>query len=138
VADTFKAVFFYHNDNQEADIEFLSDPQSLSNPKRIPQVWFTNQDADYDGRTSEGHVTPPADATSVEHEYRIDWTKDSVSYFIDGDMKWSSSANVASEPAAWVWNNWANGDKYWSWGPPAKDAIFKVSDIKMYFNRADD
>lgn len=128
-------MFFYKSDTQETDIEWLSDPQSQSNQGKT-QVWFTNQDENGDGQSTHNHVDPPAAATSTEHEYRIDWTEGNVAFFIDGVQQWQTSEDVPNVPGPWIWNNWSNGDKGWSAGPPAADAVFKIKEIQMYYNTA--
>lgn len=128
-------MFFYKSDTQETDIEWLSDPQSQSNAG-TRKLWFTNQDANGDGHSTYNAVTPPSNPTSTEHEYRIDWTAGLVQFFVDGVKLWETNHDVPSVSGPWVWNNWANGDKGWSAGPPAQDAIFKIKKIDMYYNTA--
>lgn len=127
--------FFYLNDRQEIDIEWLSDPQSQSN-QGTRKLWFTNQDANGDGQSTYNAVTPPSDATSTEHEYRVDWTEGLVQFYVDGALRWQTNSDVPTSPGRWIWNNWANGDPGWSAGPPAKDAVFKIRKIDMYYNTA--
>lgn len=128
-------MFFYYDDTQESDIEWLSDRHSGANGG-VRQIWFTNQDANGDGEATEQGVNPPANATSSEHEYRIDWTPNLVQFFIDGQEAWKTTSDVPSVPGPWLWNNWSNGDHAWSAGPPAKDAVFKIKKIEMYYDTA--
>jgi len=134
-AGVCNGMFFYKNDEQEIDIEWLSDPSSQSN-HGTPQLWFTNQDANQDGKSTNTHMDPPSNSFNTEHEYRIDWTEGSVAFFIDGVQKWQTTEDVPTEPGSWIWNNWANGDKGWTAGPPTEDAIFKIKEIQMYYNTA--
>lgn len=76
-------MFFYKSDSQETDIEWLSDKNSLSN-QGTRKLWFTNQDANFDGRKAYKAVTPPANPTQTEHEYRLDWTQGLVQWYVDG------------------------------------------------------
>ncbi|KAH0421913.1 glycoside hydrolase family 16 protein [Colletotrichum camelliae] len=126
-------IFYYKNDTQETDIEWLSDPNSLSN-QGTRKLWFTNQDADQNGVKTYNAVTPPSDATSAEHEYRLDWTPGLVRWFVDGVQIWSTTSDVPNSAAPWVFNNWANGDPGWSVGPPNSTAIFRIKDVYMYYN----
>lgn len=128
-------MFFYKSDSQETDIEWLSDPASLSNGG-TRKLHFTNQDANGDGSSTHNAITPPADATSAEHEYRLDWTEGLVEWYVDGAKMWETTQDVPSVPGPWVFNNWANGDIGWSAGPPAVDAVFKIRSIDMYYNTA--
>jgi beta-glucanase (GH16 family) len=99
-------------------------------------VHFTNQDANGDGSSTYNGITPPADATSAEHEYRLDWTEGLVEWYVDGVKVWETTEDVPSVSGPWVFNNWANGDIGWSAGPPAVDAVFKIRSIDMYYNTA--
>ncbi len=128
-------MFFYKSDRQETDIEWLSDPNNLSNGG-TRYLWLTNQDADGDGQKSYKTILPPADATRAEHEYRLDWTEGRVEWYLDGVKVWETNHDVPSVPGPWVFNNWANGDIGWSAGPPAVDAVFKIRSIDMYYNTA--
>ena len=128
-------IFFYESDSQETDIEWLSDRHSRSN-KGIRRLWLTNQDADLDGKKTSRNIYPPALATRLEHEYRIDWTEGRVQWFLDGLQIWEATTDVPSVPGPWVFNNWSNGDEDWSAGPPARDAVFRIRSIDMYYNTA--
>ncbi|KAK2000969.1 concanavalin A-like lectin/glucanase [Colletotrichum falcatum] len=136
-AGVCNGIFFYKNDTQETDIEWLSDAASLSN-QGVRRVWFTNQDADRNGVKTYQTFSPPAgmDPTATEHEYRLDWTPGRVRWFVDGDEKWSTASDVPNTVGPWVFNNWSNGDKGWSAGPPAAQADFKIKDVYMYYNTA--
>jgi len=134
-AGVVNGMFFYKSDTQESDIEWLSDPQSQSNAG-TRKLWFTNQDANGDGKSTYNAVTPPSNPTATEHEYRLDWTQGKVQWFVDGTQIWESTGDVPSVPGSWIWNNWSNGDKGWSAGPPAVDAVFKIKKIEMYYNTA--
>lgn len=68
------------------------------------------------------------------HEYRIDWTAGFTAFFVDGVLKQKYTTNVPSQPGTWLWNNWANGDKGWSVGPPKKDSVLKIQKIEMFYN----
>lgn len=128
-------MFFYKSNAQETDIEWLSDKNSQSNGG-TRKLWFTNQDANGDGKKTYNAIAPPSNPTSTEHEYRLDWNAGKVEWYVDGVKKWETTTDVPSVPGPWVWNNWANGDIGWSAGPPAVDAIFKIKRIEMYYNTA--
>ncbi|KAF4443964.1 glycoside hydrolase family 16 protein [Fusarium austroafricanum] len=137
-AGVCNGMFFYKDDTQESDIEWLSDPNSESNYDGIRRLWFTNQDTSGDGNPTNKNVMPPSNPTTTEHEYRIDWTEGKTVFYVDGVKKWSTTKNVPTEAGPWIWNNWSNGDKGWSAGPPKKTAVFKIRKIEMYYNTEDD
>ena len=124
--------FFYKSDSQEIDTEWLSDPASQSNAG-TPQVFLTNHG---DGTKTYKGVVPPSDATTTEHEYRVDWTDGQTQWFIDGQVVFTATDNVPSQPGTWLWNNWSDGDIQWSAGPPASDAVLKIKQIEMYYDTA--
>ncbi|WYZ40615.1 hypothetical protein EsH8_IV_000956 [Colletotrichum jinshuiense] len=126
-------MFFYHDDTQETDIEWLSDQNSESNAG-TRKVWFATQATSGNQKKAFKAVAPPSKATSTEHEYRLDWFPGLARFYIDGVKVWETTKTVPTVPGAWVFNNWADGDKGWSVGPPAKDAIFKIKEIDMYYN----
>ncbi|KAH0435484.1 hypothetical protein CcaCcLH18_04876 [Colletotrichum camelliae] len=132
-AGVCNGMFLYHNDTQETDIEWLSDATSLSN-NGVRKIHFTNQDANGDGSSTYRGVTPPSSPTSTEHEYRIDWTEVFVRFYIDGSLIWETQSDVPSAAGPWIFNNWSNGDKGWSVGPPKSNAIFKIKDIDTYYD----
>ena len=107
-------MFFYRNDTQETDIEYLTDPTSLSNigPDMPIPLWYTNQAVDpVNADKTSQHGTAPTDCTIGIHEYRIDWTENHTAFYVDGVLQKKYGVNVPSQPGPWVWNNWANGDK---------------------------
>ena len=128
-------MFFYKSDTQESDIEWVSDPASTSNNGEA-QLWFTNQNVDGTGPSTYTSIPPPTDATSVEHEYRTDWFQDHVAFYVDGVQVWTTTENVPGTPGEWIWNNWSDGNKGWSVGPPSEDSIFKIRNITMNYNTA--
>lgn len=73
------------------------------------------------------------------HEYRFDWTPDSVIFYVDGKVMhtMTDNDNIPTEPGHLFLNHWSNGDPLWSAGPPAADTSLTVSYIKAYFNTTD-
>ncbi|KAH6886995.1 concanavalin A-like lectin/glucanase domain-containing protein [Thelonectria olida] len=134
-AGVCNGMFFYKSDTQESDIEWLSDPASQSN-QGTRKLWLTNQDANGDGHSTYFDPAPPSNPTTTEHEYRLDWTEGLVQWFVDGVQVAQTTQDVPSQAGPWLWNNWSNGDKGWSAGPPSQDAVFKVKSIDMYYNTA--
>lgn len=106
--------FFYQSDTQETDIEYLTDPSSLSNngPGNPIPVWYTNQAVNPEDEAATQATGPaPSDCTTAVHEYRLDWTSDYTAFYLDGKFQMKFTTNVPSEPGPWVWNNWSNGNK---------------------------
>lgn len=127
-------MFFYKDDTQESDIEWLSDPNNTSD-NGVNHLWMTNQavNGNKDDKTSIP-VTPPANPFE-EHEYRIDWLYDRVEWYVDAVKVAETDQNIPWKAGIWAVNNWSNGDRGWSAGPPRQNAVFKVKSIEMYYNR---
>lgn len=130
---TCQGSFFYKSDTQETDIEYLSDPASLANTGGRAQLHYTNQPTD-GGSSTTAVGSAPADVGTKEHEYRIDWTSKYTAFYIDSVLQKKHTTNVPSVAGTWLWNNWANGDNQWSYGPPAKDSVMKIKSIVMFYN----
>ncbi|KIX01213.1 uncharacterized protein Z518_08938 [Rhinocladiella mackenziei CBS 650.93] len=133
---TCQGLFFYKSENQETDIEYLSDINSLSNigwEDGPPPLHYTNQAVLEGGEKSWTRGPTPADVSSV-HWYRIDWTPDYTAFFVDDVEQRRHTENVPSVPGTWLWNNWSNGDPGWSVGPPLGDSALKIQTIEMYYN----
>jgi len=128
-------LFFYRNDCQELDIEYLPDATSKSNPAGVaPPLQYTNQDINC-GRNNT-HITKPApsDVSNNVHSYRIDWTSGKTAYYVDDQLQTSTTSNVPTEAGSWIFNIWSNGDPGFSVGPPKNDAILKIEEVVMYYN----
>lgn len=133
VSGTVQGIFFYRNDTQEIDIEFLSDPASKANAADGASLHYTNQPTN-GGSSTTSHRPPPSGVDTLVHEYRIDWTHEFTAFYLDGVLQQKYTTNVPSVAGTWLWNNWANGDIQWSAGPPAKDSVMKIKSIEMYYN----
>ncbi|PPJ51098.1 hypothetical protein CBER1_07910 [Cercospora berteroae] len=130
-------MFFYHSDSQEIDIEWISDPDSVSNNgTRVMQ--YTNQGAHGTEDAVEVNGVAPEDATTEVHEYRVDWVEGKSRFFVDGEFQKEIEMNVPTTGGQWVWNAWTNGDPSFTVGPPANDAVFKIQKIVMMYNTTDD
>jgi Glycosyl hydrolases family 16 len=136
VPGTCAGMFFYKDDTQEIDIEYLSDPSSLSNDGADfpPPLQYTNQAIIAKGTPTYAKGPAPDDVTTL-HEYRIDWIPGRTSFFLDGVLQKSFTDNIPSKAGQWIWNHWTNGDQGFSAGPPEIDSVFKIQSIVMYYNR---
>ncbi|KAK6352872.1 hypothetical protein TWF696_004873 [Orbilia brochopaga] len=137
-------MFFYKDDNHEIDVEILTShihdatsSQDPGPPKAGLQLTVQPLTAD---QPSKYYKVVPFDKmfdpTSGFHEYRFDWTKSGVRYYVNGKT-YSSAAYIPQTAGQILVNNWSNGDPYWSAGPPGKDAILSIGSIDLYFNVTD-
>ncbi|GAA5989533.1 hypothetical protein JCM5350_002098 [Sporobolomyces pararoseus] len=127
-----QGIFFYNTDNAEVDIELLSSYYDKGYKQYLDAgVQYTNQ-ALVEGQDSTSIGQPYGfDPTQDFHNYTIRWTPTASEFYIDGEHRNSFSDNVpVNIPSKIIYNNWANGDKKWSAGPPRADAYFEIKSFK--------
>lgn len=71
------------------------------------------------------------------HEYRFDWTPDSVTFYADGKLVETMRSAIPTAAGHVTLSHWSNGNPLWSGGPPEQDAITTVEYFKGYFNSSD-
>lgn len=137
---TCGAFFYYHNNSQEIDMEFLShqfnESQGFVNlVLQTPESVVHGYDAS--GTAAFSVQRLPFRPDEKFHEYRFDWTKERVAFYVDGTFLYEMTDNVPTEGGSMFFNHWSNGDPKWSAGPPEKDTVMTVSYMKSYFNSTD-
>ncbi|KAK7608512.1 hypothetical protein JOL62DRAFT_580852 [Phyllosticta paracitricarpa] len=138
---TCGAFFWFRNDTQEIDMEFLSKQlNDTSNPVNLVLQSPQSAQAGYDAsHTQTYNVYPlPFRPDDGFHEYRFDWLDDRVSFYADGQWLKDMTIDLPNSAGHLVINHWSNGDPMWSAGPPSTDAILTVSYVKAYFNSSDE
>ncbi|XPS70113.1 hypothetical protein M3J07_002348 [Ascochyta lentis] len=137
---TCGAFFFYYNNSQEIDMEFLSHEFNSSGGAvnlvlQSPESVAHGNDA---AGTPTYKVAPlPFQPDNMFHEYRFDWTADRVVFYFDGAFLWEMTEQIPSEGGGIFFNHWSNGDPKWSAGPPDADTVMTLSYMKGYFNSTD-
>ncbi|MCJ1252184.1 hypothetical protein MMC30_009424 [Trapelia coarctata] len=137
IPGTCAAFFWYYNDTQEIDMEFLSQEfNGASNPVNLVLQSPASAEAGFNAaNTSTFAVYPLPFAPEAEfHEYRFDWSPTEVSFFADGKLLRTMTDAVPSSPGHITLSHWSNGNTGWSAGPPATDAAVTVEYFKGYFN----
>ncbi|KAI1811127.1 glycoside hydrolase, family 16 [Poronia punctata] len=140
VAGTCSAFFWYQNDTQEIDIEFLSAEFDRANDIFPVNLVLQTRDAaaaGYDASNTTGlhRVNLPFDPSAAFHEYRFDFLKDRVLFYADANLLSEMTGDgVPTSPGHILLSHWSNGNPGWSRGPPASDAVTTVSYVKAYFN----
>ncbi|KAF2826000.1 concanavalin A-like lectin/glucanase [Ophiobolus disseminans] len=134
---TCGAFFFFHNNTQEIDMEFLSHQFNQSQGAvnlvlQSPEAEARNWDAS--GTSGFRTKLLPFRPDNMFHEYRFDWTKERVAFYVDGKFLHEITDNVPQEGGGVFFNHWSNGDPSWSAGPPAADTVMTISYLKAYFN----
>jgi len=137
---TCGAFFFFHNNSQEIDMEFLSH-QFNESQGAVNLVLQTPESVThgYDASGTAGFRVQrlPFRPDGSFHEYRFDWTKERVAFYVDGNFLYEMTENVPQEGGALFFNHWSNGDPLWSAGPPKQDTVMTISYLKAYFNSTD-
>lgn len=140
---TCGAFFWFRNDSQEIDLEYLSwqqSPNATSNKEYHPLNLVVQSPASaavgYNAAGTADFITQPLPFTLSEgfHEYRFDWTHDKISFYADGEWLADMTDTIPTAPGKLFLNHWSNGDPGWSGGPPKQDAVMIVSYVKAYFN----
>ncbi|KAI1769203.1 glycoside hydrolase family 16 protein [Hypoxylon sp. FL1150] len=140
VPGTCSAFFWYMNDTQEIDMEFLSSQFNKTNstfPVNLVLQSKESKDAGFDASQTEGFrkVDLPFDPTADFHEYRIDFLSDRVLFYADAELLAEmNGTGVPSTPGNLQLSHWSNGNTGWSQGPPGENATTTVSYVKAYFN----
>ncbi|KAK4169284.1 beta-glucanase [Cladorrhinum sp. PSN259] len=137
---TCAAFFWYFNDTQEIDMEFLSKDFNSSNGSYPVNLVLQSRDAvmaGFDASKTSNFVKAylPFDPAGDFHEYRIDYLPGRVFFYADGIVLAEMEGNaVPTSPGHLILQHWSNGNKLWSGGPPANDAALTVRYVKAYFN----
>ncbi|KAL6822107.1 glycoside hydrolase family 16 protein [Trichoderma sp. SZMC 28015] len=143
VNGTCAAFFWYFNDTQEIDMEFLSrefDPVKKIYPANLVIQSEASRKAGYDASKTGTFkvVNLTFDPTAGFHEYRFDYLPNRVLFYADSQLLAEmDGTSVPSGPGHIILQHWSNGNPLWSGGPPEEDAVLTVSYVKAYFNSSD-
>ncbi|KAF4430972.1 glycoside hydrolase family 16 protein [Fusarium austroafricanum] len=140
IKGTCAAFFWYFNDTQEIDIEFLSQEFDHNNgtyPINLVVQSKKSLEAGYDASKTGTfkRVKLDFDPTDAFHEYRFDYTPGQVLFYADSKLLARMKGDdMPSSRGHLILQHWSNGNPLWSGGPPKQDAIVTVSYVKAYFN----
>ncbi|KAL7814906.1 family 16 glycoside hydrolase [Trichoderma aethiopicum] len=144
VNGTCAAFFWYFNDTQEIDMEFLSrefDASKKLYPVNLVIQSEASREAGYDASKTGTYkvVNLTFDPTEGFHEYRFDYLHNRVLFYADSQLLAEmNGTSVPSGPGHIILQHWSNGNSKWSGGPPKQDAVMTVSYVKAYFNSSDE
>ncbi|CAM1502820.1 Fc.00g075960.m01.CDS01 [Cosmosporella sp. VM-42] len=140
---TCAAFFWYFNDTQEIDVEFLSqefDREKDSYPINLVIQSKESMEEGYDASKTGTfkRVNLTFDPTEAFHEYRFDYLPGQVLFYADSTfLAKMEGRDIPSTGGHLILQHWSNGNPEWSGGPPAEDATLTVSYVKAYFNSSD-
>lgn len=130
----------YFDDTQEIDMEFLSrEFNTTSHPVNLVLQSPESEEAGFNAANTSTFKLHelPFDPSDAFHEYRFDWSPDSVSFYADGVLLDTMDKAVPKSAGHITLSHWSNGNPDWSGGPPDKDSILTVEYVKGYFNSSD-
>ncbi|TVY52385.1 Beta-glucanase [Lachnellula cervina] len=137
---TCAAFFWYFNDSQEIDMEFLSSQFIVENntyPVNLVLQSVQSVQAGFNAAGSPNFklVNLPFNPTVGYHEYRFDFVPGKVIFLADGhELATMDTSAVPTQPGHLILTNWSNGNDKWSFGPPPEDSVISVAYVKAYFN----
>jgi hypothetical protein len=71
-------------------------------------------------------------------EYRIDWTKDYINFYIGGNLTRSvlheDNNGIPSVPSPFYFKHWCTGNRFSMEGPPSRASAANIGWIRMFFN----
>ncbi|KAL2753833.1 glycoside hydrolase family 16 protein, partial [Sodiomyces alcalophilus JCM 7366] len=140
IAGTCVAFFWYHNDTQEIDLEFLTkefDPGNRTFPLNLVIHSPESQADDYDPIEAGSFlkVQLPFNPTTDFHEYRFDYLPGRIIFYADGNtIAEMDGAGVPTAGGHLILQHWSSGNPLWSGGPPTEDAVINIRYVKAYFN----
>jgi len=71
-------------------------------------------------------------------EYRVDWTRDRIDYYIGGVLQLSTTkeinGTIPSTPAPLQWQHWSLGNRYNTQGPPGNRSTANIGWTRLFFN----
>lgn len=86
-----------------------------------------------EGSLSNGSINPWDFA-----EYRIDWTKDYINFYVGGNLTrqilHKDNKNMPSVPAPVYLKHWSTGNRFSMKGPPNQPSVAEVGWTRMFFN----
>ncbi|KOS18566.1 Beta-glucanase [Escovopsis weberi] len=143
VNGTCAAFFWYFNDTQEIDMEFLSrqfDRENNIYPVNLVIQSRASAEAGFDaaGTDTFKQVNLTFDPSADFHEYRFDFFENRVFFYADSQLLAAMNGSAIPTTAGHlILQHWSNGNALWSGGPPTEDAFLSVSYVKAYFNSTD-
>lgn len=122
--------FYYHSDTEEIDMEFLTHERAMRTSIQpiIRDSFGTAMNI------SQKSIPIDKNPAGEFIEYRFDWFKERVDFFIGGVYTNTLSVNIPRDSGKFVINHRTNGNPKWSRGPPVADSELSIKYIDMYFN----
>lgn len=125
--------FFFNSTNQEIDIEVLMH-EVYENKLRTAVQPIIRDPRGRASNLSQRLVIINGSMTNSFIEYRFDWFKDRIDYYIDSKYSHSLIVNIPFLAGKILINHHSNGNPMWSRGPPFDVSTVIINYIELYFN----
>ena len=130
---TCAAMFYYLNDLNEIDMEFLGSYAGNDRP-----TWFAGTQTGNPNQINNPRSwkTMPYSSfqTSSFVEYRFDWSPSQVNYYMNSNNVHTSTDGVPQNPGIMILNHWSTGAVGWEQGPPSAPVDLVIQRFKAYYN----
>jgi hypothetical protein len=130
-------IFTYKADaagaQHESDMEILTD-------KRDATIWYTTHPESENSGHTTGYVSPSLPGGGVWtdfHEYRLDWTQPTSTFYVNGTQNGQLAHSYAQIPSYLILNAWSQGNSEWEGTMDVGGAAYlDVKYIELAYNRS--
>lgn len=128
--------FFFYSISEEIDIEVLAHEQDEGRV-RVSIQPIIRDNLNRASNLSQKLVQLNKSLSLDFIEYRFDWFKDRVDFYVEGDYYHSLNVNIPSHHGKMVVNHRSNGNQRWSRGPPLQVSDTYIKYFDLYFNSSE-
>ncbi len=136
VEGTSFGFFFFYSVTEEIDVEVLAHEQ-VEGKIRISIQPIIRDNLNRASNLSQKVIDLNKPLSDDFLEYRFDWFKSRVDFFIDSTYYYSLNVNIPSHHGKIVVNHRSNGNPKWSRGPPVTISDVQIRSFDLYFNSSD-
>lgn len=128
--------FFFYSISEEIDLEILGHEQDEGKIRTSIQP-IIRDSSNRASNLSQKVISLNRSLSSDFIEYRFDWFKSRVDFFVENRYYYSLTVNVPTHHGKIVVNHRTNGNPKWSRGPPVNVSDIEIKWIDVYFNSSD-
>lgn len=128
--------FFFYSVTEEIDIEVLAHEQ-MEGKIRVSIQPIVRDNRNRASNLSQKIIDLYKPLSDGFLEYRFDWFKSRVDFFVDSIYYHSLNVNIPYHHGKIVVNHRSNGNPKWSRGPPARTSDVQIKSFDLYFNSSD-
>lgn len=136
VEGTSFGFFFFYSISEEIDIEVLGHEQE-DGKIRVSIQPIIRDNLNRASNLSQRLISIEKPLSSDFIEYRFDWFKTRVDFFVEDIYYHSLNVNIPSHHGKIVINHRSNGNPKWSRGPPVTSSDIQINLLDLYFNSSD-